>query len=297
MQNCSLQKTSQQICRFLQNAVPCEIAEIFEFDDHHRTMVRLTDGTQYIGSDGGVSYQAGISAAVINVANNQTHPHFRKEIDGQLVNRALLSRSLHHGREHFVVTLRAKPNLPAFTTVDVRLLGELSYLICDALHLARWLESRERDRLETAHKMQLLSLCCSSLTSVAAQGTDRWATVMSVAKQLFVCETLFICLFDGRFMKFYPTDVQCKFEECAAGAAYNYRDTVSMSVADEKSRTNPGLYRQLGVRADSSISFPYRVNGRVAGAIEIINPLRTDVSTEEQKLFSNFCSCLMSHIH
>jgi hypothetical protein len=46
--NCSVPKTSQQICRFLQNTFPCEVAEGFEFDDRYRSMVRLTDGRRQV---------------------------------------------------------------------------------------------------------------------------------------------------------------------------------------------------------------------------------------------------------
>jgi hypothetical protein len=297
IENCSLQKTSRALCKFLQNAFPCELAELFEFDDRYRVLIRLTDGQRFLEGEGGVSFQAGIIAATINVANNQNHPQFRKEIDGQLVNHAILSRSLHQGRDHFVVTLRAKPNLPAFTTNDVKLLGELSPVVCDTLRLARWLERRDQERTQSLRDLALLNLCCESLACVASQGLDRWATVQAAAKQIFDCETLFICLFDGRYMKFFPTEVQCKFEECAAGTAYNYRDSVVTSVDDDKAKVNPPLYRLLGVQLESSLAFPYRVNGKVAGAIEIINPKKSDVTVEVQKLFSNLCSCIMCNAH
>jgi hypothetical protein len=106
------------------------------------------------------------------------------------------------------VTLRAKANLPSFTPQDVKVLGELSFMICDALRLAKWLEVRNRERNQMIRDMKLLNLCCESLSCVATQGLDRWETVKTAAAQFFECETVFICLFDGRFLKFFPTDVK-----------------------------------------------------------------------------------------
>jgi hypothetical protein len=141
--------------------------------------------------------------------------------------------------------------------------------------------------------MKILSHACDAMMSVATLGTERWQVLRNTAKQFFDCETFFICLFDGRFIKYTPTEVKSKFEDCAAGTSFNYRETVWYRRDDEKSKFSPALYRQLGVELERSVCFPYRVNGRVSGSIEIINPQREDITEDDQKLFANLCSCLM----
>jgi hypothetical protein len=47
---------------------------------------------------------------------------------------------------------------------------------------------------------------------------------------------------------------------------------------------------------ESSLSFPYRVGGRVVGALEVINPKKSGITVDDQKLFSNLCSCLMATV-
>jgi hypothetical protein len=42
------------------------------------------------------------------------------------------------------------------------------------------------------------------------------------------------------------------------------------------------------------MAFPYRTNGRVAGAIELINPQEKNVAVDEQKMFSNLVALLLS---
>jgi GAF domain-containing protein len=290
----TLPKTAQQICRYLQTAFPCAAAELFEFDDRYRTLIRLTDGKKFGEIEGGISFQAGLIKAPINLADNQRHPNFCQEIDGVLANKAILTRSFHQGRDHFVLTLRAKPNLPGFTPQDSRLLSEVSFVVCDALRLAKWLEVRAKERETAGDEMKLLHAARDSLANVATLGADRWTEVQSAAKHFFDCEKLFICMFDGRFIKYTPTEIRCKFEDCAAGVSFNYRETVVTVVGDEKAKFNASLYEQLGVDLQSSICFPYRINGRVAGSIEIINPKREGITPEEQQLFATLCGCLMA---
>ena len=42
----SVSMTAAHICKYLQSAFPCEAAELFEFDEKYRCLVRLTDGVR-----------------------------------------------------------------------------------------------------------------------------------------------------------------------------------------------------------------------------------------------------------
>ena len=288
----SVSKTAEQICKYLQSAFPCETAEIFEFDEKYRCLVRLTDGVRRGEVEGGISFQAALSSTPINMPNCQAHPAFNREIDGKFANKSILTKAIYSGRDRFVVTLRAKPTLPSFMPRDVKLLQELGTVICDAVKLSKWLQAKSQDRERKEREMKMLNVICESLHSVAVAGTERWEAVKKASKDFFDCDTFFVCLFDGRYMKYTPSDIKVKFEECPSGTAFNYRETVRVSADDEK--FNAGLYKQLGVECETSLSFPYRCNGRVAGALEIINPRKADITEADQKLFCDVCACLTS---
>lgn len=292
----SLKYTAGQISRFLQNAIPCEAAELYEFDDRYRCLVRLCDDKRFGELEGGISFQAGITTVPINVPHGISHSAFNPDIDGLYNNRSIFSKSIMQGRDHFVLTCRSKPNAPAFYPIDVKLIGELSPIICDALKLSKWIENQSKTLGEMSQELRLLNIVSDSLAQVSTAGKDRWETVRIAASQFFECDALFICLFDGRFMKYTPTEIKSKFEDCCAGTAYNYRETVWTKDDDENSKFNPSLYKQLKVECHLSLAFPYRANGRVCGAIEVINPKRTNISQDELRLFSNLTGCLMANI-
>ena len=142
------------------------------------------------------------------------------------------------------------------------------------------------------HGSNLLSIVCKTLHDVSSSGIERWTALRSAALQFFGTDQLFLCIFDGRYMIYTPTEVK----DCVSGSAYNYRETVKGSKDNANSKFNLSLYKELGLECDHSLAFPYRANGRVAGAIEVINPKFDNVSDEEQKLFSNLTACLISNM-
>jgi hypothetical protein len=291
----SVSKTSQQISDILQTIFLCEIVEIFEFEDRSKTLIRLIDDIRFKEEDGGISFQAGIIDIPINLSNKQIHPNFKEEIDGKHINQTILSQSLGRGRNHFVITLRGKRNMPGFTPEDIDLIKELSSIICDALRVAKFQEMKERDRMEELHELKMLRLYYDTMNSISSQGMEHWDAVKNAAKEIFNCETLFISMFDGRYMKFYPNEIKCRFEECAAGNAFNSRDTIFTELTEERSKLNLRFYKQFGIKFESSLAFPYRVKGRVIGAIEIINPKKKDIPKDDQLRFGILCSCLMAN--
>lgn len=297
LEKCSLSATVVQITKYLQNEVPCENVELFEFDDRTKIMTRLNDGTTYDEESGGVSYQAALSQTPINISHSAAQETLKKEIDHKSSNKSVLSVSIFYHRQHFVVTLRGKPNEPAFNSLDSQMITSLTPIICDSLKLSKWLEKQADDTAKVKEEMKLMTVVNDTLALVSSNGCDRWEAIKKAAFQFFECDDLFVALFDGRFMKFSPSEVKCKFEECTAGTAYNYRETVNGNPDDENSKFNSKLYEELKVDCKESIAFPYRTGGRVAGAIELINPGQKNIGPDKQKLFSNLCACLLSNSH
>ena len=295
LEKCSLSATVTQITKYLQNEVPCENADLFEFDDRTKILTRLNDNTKYDEENGGISYKAAMSQTPINLPHSVALETLKTEIDQKTSNRSILSTSLFYHRQHFVVTLRAKPNSPAFNSFDSQLVTSLTPLICDSLKLSKWLEKQAADISKVKEDMKLMLIVNDTLANVSSDGCDRWEAIKKASFEFFNCDDLFIALFDGRFMKFTPTEIKCKFEECTAGTAYNYRETVWGRPEDDKCKFNKSLYEELKVDCKDSLAFPYRTGGRVAGAIELINPKQTEIDAEKQKLFGSLCACLLGN--
>ena len=295
LDKCSLIATVTQISKFLQNGIPCECADIFEFNDRTKVLTRLIDKTKFNEETGGISFKAALSTEPINLPHAHAQETLTAELDTKLANRSILSVSLFYHRQHFVVTLRGKPNSPAFNTADSQLVVALTPLICDSLKLSRWLEEQTADVAKVKEETKLMNIIGETLEKVSSTGCDKWEAIKNVAQIFFDCEVLFIAVFDGRYMKYTPTDYRCKFEECTAGTSYNFREPIWGDPDDEKSKFNRKVYDDLNVKCEYSFAFPYRTNGKVSGAIELINPKQREISLEKQKLFSNLCACLLSN--
>jgi len=294
IENASVQHTVSQISKFLVSNIPCEDAEVYEFDDRYRSLIRLLDGSKFNENEGGISYSSGLSSSIINVPHGQIHPKHSTTLDGRFANRSSLSKSIQFGREHYVITLRAKPNSPCFSSADIRLLSDLSPLICDAIKVSKYMESKEKSTQKIERDKFLYKTSSETASLIASNGMDRWNAIIQTAKLFFECDTIFLCLFDGRNMVFHPTNIKCRFEECSAGKAYNYREPVLTKNSDEGFNSN--LYLSLKVQFIQSFSFPYRTNGKVSGSIEIINPKRNNISIEEQRIFGDMCGTLFPDI-
>ena len=90
-------------------------------------------------------------------------------------------------------------------------------------------------------------------------------------------------------MTLSPNGGTAKFEECASGLAYNYRDVLRTKRGEKN--FNEEMYKSCEVEVNETLCFPYRANGRVAGAIEVINP-KEDISEEGMNVFSDLCGLL-----
>lgn len=293
----SVAHTAKMISKFFTTTVPCEQCDIFEFDDRYRCLIRLIDGERFGEVEGGVSFQAGVSPSIINVPHGQVHEKLSEVLDGKFANRSILSRSLQQGRAHYVITLRAKPNAPSFSNQDSKLVSEMTPIICDALKLATFLEEQKKEKREIQHERDILDAAIDTITSIASTGIDKYTALLGTAKKLFGCTEMFVCIFDGRYMRFFPSEVKCKFEDCAAGQAYNYRETVWTRASEVNPKYLPQLYDQLRVKRETSVCFPYRANGRVVGSIEMINPTRMELDKNEEKIFGNMCGAVVHEFY
>lgn len=295
IEKCSITATLSQIGKFLQASMPCEAVDVFEFDETTKVLTRTVDGREFTEADGGISYKAALSSQTVNIAHGQALELLKDEIDTKLSNRSVLVHSLLHMRRRYVITCRAKLNALAFTTIEAKTLVSLAPMICDAVKLAKWLEGLVSEMNALKQRMRLLGFANDTITAVASYGNDKWEALRNASNQFFGSEKLLVAVFDGRNMKFLPTSVKCKFEDCTAGTAYNHRESIIGMANDENSRFNKELYKELGEEnVESTIAFPYRFGGRVAGAIEIINPKSGHLSVEDQKVFSNLVACVLT---
>ena len=293
---CDTKKTAELISNYFMKTVPCEQCDLFEFDDRYRQLVRLSDNSTFDESTGGISFAAGITPGIINVPHGLSHKYFNRSIDGRYANLSILSKSLQQGRAHYVLTLRAKPNVSSFSNEDAQLVMEMNPIVCDALKVSKFTEEQKLKIEKLTKEKNMMASTVDTVACVAANGTDRFQALVDTAKIVFGAETVFVCIFDGRYMRYYPSEVKAKFEDCASGEAYNYRDTVWTDQTDPRPKYSPMLYDQLKVKRKKSVSFPYRANGRVVGAIELINPTREDIEKEEERLFGNLCGALVHEI-
>ena len=293
LEDADSRETINNINKYLMKTIPCEQSEIFEFDDRYRKLIRLSDNESFNESSGGVSFEAGVNPGIVNVPHGHKHPSFNNEIDGNFANRSILAKSLQKGRSHFVLTLRAKPNRSSFSNSDAKMIAEISPIICDAIKASRFVEKQKKTIQQLTHEKELMSTAVNTLSSISANGVDRYKALVDTAKHIFGCETLFVCVFDGRYMRYYPTQITAKFEESAAGQAYNYREAVWTNEKDAKQKYSPLLYDQLKVKRKTTVCFPYRSGGRVVGSIELINPNCDKIDKEEERLIGNICGATL----
>jgi hypothetical protein len=143
--------------------------------------------------------------------------------------------------------------------------------------------------------MALMTVINEAMGVVAETSSDRWTPVGRAAKRFFGCNQFFLALFDGRNMPFMPSGVKCRFEDCTAGIALNYHETVFGRGSDPRWKFNPDLYHRMGVgNCTEMMAFPYRAGGKVAGAIDVIHPTEKNVEVTEQELFSHLIALLLA---
>lgn len=299
-----VQTISKRFCKIFQDLIPCDAAEIFEFNERNKIITRLTDSATFDESSGGISYAAALSTEAISAPHAKKHAAFNVSIDGLLTNRSILSKSYFDNRNHYVITLRAKWKSPAFIPRDVELADEIAPVMCETMKLSKQINNRNEQFDAFKRRCQVIEVVNKTLNLFVNTTNDHWNDFQEFAHQIFDCEKCFICVFDGENMKFNPSDVLFPFDQCIAGESYNYREERNLNVDPIRSNNKNinvnnfdlSLYTQLGVKINTSFAFPYRSFKKVVGSIELINPDPNLLDEFAQKMTSIVCSLMFPDI-
>ncbi|EAY00128.1 hypothetical protein TVAG_330570 [Trichomonas vaginalis G3] len=288
---CSIKTTSQTLIQFFVSNFKCTAADVYEFSPKTNTLTRLTDGQTFKEEEGGVSYESAKNKSTIFIPDKyeKNFAFFNEKIDGELLSRSILSTTMQYMQRLFVVTLRGKEELSTFTPEDGILLSSLSPIITDVLRVATWLDGQSRDDKTTSVQTGLAKVACKALESSAEKGNEPWKVLSEASMKLFGSDLFYVASFDGRNITLTPGGATCKFEECAAGLAFNYRDTLRTKKGEQN--FNEKMYENCGVEVKETLAFPYKANGRIAGAIEIINP-KEEIPPEAMTVFSDLLGLL-----
>ena len=253
--------------KFLQETVPCELAEIYQFDARQKTMVRLTDGQEFNQSTGGIAFVAGLTRDPVVSYHHHRHPSFNPDIDGRLTNKSVMALSLFSRHMHYVVALRAKWRSPSFVPQDVSRLRDAEPVICDMLRFSSSIQAIvEKDAMATRRRF-VVEVLCDSVQEYWGGTVEPHIVFSTAARKLFGSQYCFVCEFTGAHMKYYPSGVTKNYDECISGRAYNYRRIITFDANEFDS----DLYQRLGVNLKTAVAFPFRSSGQVVGAIELIN--------------------------
>ena len=253
--------------KFMQDAVPCDIAEIYQFNDREKTMTRLTDGRVFDEATGGIAFAAGVSKEPVSCYHQQKHPKFNDQIDGLLTNKSVLALSVYSTRAHYVLVLRAKWKSPAFVPKDLAFLKDVGPVICETLRASSGIDRIVESDKVLARKRLVAGVVCESINQYYGTRADAFAVLADAAKKMFESDYCFVCDFTGREMRYRPKDVTIDFDACISGHAYNHRSVVQYS----DSEFDETLYQRLDIKVNNAVAFPFRSKGQVVGAIELVN--------------------------
>lgn len=286
----TIQYTLNKITSYIQKIVPCESCEIYLFDDRYKKMTRLNDGKEFDSQTGGIAFQAGLTQDLLNIPHGQHNPSYNQDIDGRFVNKSIIAKSFFITRGHYIVAFRAKLKMPIFSNEDADFMQSAAPIIFDAIKVSTYVQKESDDAKSKMKSTNIIHATYSALSVVARDGVDPWIAARQAANAFFGTSKFFIAIFDGRSMNFLPTAVKWPFDECVSGIAYNYREITRGKQGGENFPEK--LYSDLGVNAHNSIAFPFRRNAKIAGSIEVIDPIVPDIDEESTHLFG----CLIANI-
>lgn len=289
----SMELACETISKFLQKYIDCEGVDIYAFDQVSRTLTNLRDKNEYKDlASGGISFIAGMKNKPVFVPHGLSTKRDWAAIDTKFTNRSVLSKMFYYCHVCYVFTLRSKWQSPAFHPEDLRKLCEVSEALCGCLALSKRIEEKNTEAKTLKRMTDIMKTVCEAMDKFSVQGEDPWQIVTNAAKDFFDCDACFVCVYDGVAMRFLPSKVTCKFDDCIAGQAYNYREVMTYDDKkdDEKAKQ---LYESLGVAIRNSVAFPFSKNGKVAGALEIVNPTK-EVDKDGQTALISLSSLMLS---
>jgi hypothetical protein len=292
----TLAGAADQLCQFLKRFIQCDAVDIFQFFVRTRKIKHLKNGIEYSDLSGGASYLAALQNRPIFICHALAKRMNGAPIDMHLANCSVLSRLYSVGHKSYVFTLRSKWNSQAFGPEDLSDLTDAANLLCQTLILAETVENRTKENKAALLIKQIQAATYETLVCFAANPGKTWDIIASAAKQIFACDHCFIAVYHNMEMVFLPTSVKWKFDCCIAGECYNFRED---TFYDKSPKTgNEGtVYAALGVDCDHSAAFHLTVDGKVKGAIELINPNQLNFEPQSKGCFANLVRLLLKHLH
>jgi GAF domain-containing protein len=292
-EDASLRQLVFRFSWFIQDSVPCDVAEIFEFNDTDSILTRLNDGKQFTEATGGVSFFAARQSDPICLHHGATDSRLNPTIDWIITNRSILSFSLFTARFHFVITLRAKSKSPAFLPRDLQFLRELSPFLCETLGFSRYLELRAKNDVDFLRRRHIAQTISNAMSKLVTNVGNVWTLLKDTVRQLFEAEDCFLCELHGLDMEYHPIGLRWPFDCCPAGSAFNSRQIITIERDDDSPME---IYKRLKLKINRVIAFPYRSRGNVVGSIELINPKAGSVDEFSSEVFASFVSFLFPRI-
>jgi hypothetical protein len=289
----SLRKLVRRFCKFIEDSIPCDLAEIFDFDGTTDTLKRMNDGTQFNQTTGGISFCAVRESGPICLHHGAVDSRLNPQIDSLLANRSILSWSVRSSRFLYVITLRAKNKSPAFLPADFHFLQSFSPLLSAALDVSRFLETYTDKAMTQAKRRHIVEVTVAGLEKWANSRRNAWGILRETARHLFESDDCLVCQAGGIEIEYLPKGIRSAIEKCPAGQAYNARQIVIYEGGDEYPI---GLYKRLQVRMRCVIAFPLRNEGKVVGAIELINPNCVLVDEFTTEAFASLAAMLFPDV-
>lgn len=181
----------------------------------------------------------------------------------------------------FIFSLFGKEKQICFDTEDFKLISALSEAAVGSLFLSSFLENRINQVHNSDDDLHNLRIIASTINEIS-EGDDLTLVVKEASNKIFGSTNLLVSVFDGSSMKYLPQDIKMHAEKCASGLSYTFREIIVAQNNPDDRRFNTSLYKSLQIECEKVVAFPFRVFGRIAGAIELIDPDVEDVSTEMQ---------------
>jgi hypothetical protein len=176
--------------------------------------------------------------------------------------------------------------MPAFLPEDLANLTEVSNILCSCLVLADTIDNKVRETAAAMRVRSVQKVLYEALDRYAKAPHKRWEIVRESARKFFDCDDCFIAMYQNMEMRFMPTKVTWKFDACIAGKCYNYREETFYN-AETDAQASGAVYDALGVPCMQSAAFHLTVDGKVKGAIELINLNRDLLDLQAKACFTN----------
>jgi hypothetical protein len=279
------------LTEFLKTFIGCYGVDIFQFFVRTRRILHLLKGIEYGDLSGGASYLAALQNRPIFVGHSLAKRTSGSPIDMQMANLSVLSRLYSSGHRSYVFTLRAKYQSQAFGPEDLAQLTEIAPIICQTLILAETVENRTKENKSALLIKLIQAATYDSLIRFGVDPRNAWEILEDAARKIFECDRCFIVLYQNMEMSFLPSSVKWTFDACIAGECYNFREDTFYDSSSKES--NGAVYSALGIQCTHSAAYHLTVDGKVKGAIELINLNRLNFEPQAKTCYANLVRLIL----